>query len=198
MINFKAIEQKWQNKWEKNKAFEVKESKTKKKFYALEMFPYPSGSGLHIGHAFNFTITDIISRFKRMNNFNVLYPVGYDSFGLPAENAAIKAKEHPKKFTEEAIKNFIKQQKKLGFSYDWSRLISTSNPDYYKWDQWIFLQMYKKGLAYKKEAPVNWCPKCNTVLANEQVHDGKCWRHEDTNVEVKNLNQWFQNNRICR
>ncbi|MBT7238089.1 leucine--tRNA ligase [Candidatus Woesearchaeota archaeon] len=190
MTNFKAIEQKWQNKWEKSKAFEVKKS-TKKKFYALEMFPYPSGSGLHIGHAFNFTITDIIARFKRMNNFNVLYPVGYDSFGLPAENAAIKAKEHPKKFTEEAIKNFIIQQKKLGFSYDWSRIISTSNPEYYKWDQWIFLQMYKKGLAYKKEAPVNWCPKCNTVLANEQVHEGKCWRHEDTKVEVKNLNQWF-------
>ncbi|MBT3416633.1 leucine--tRNA ligase [Candidatus Woesearchaeota archaeon] len=190
MVNFNAIEQKWQNRWEEEKAFEVKETK-KKKFYALEMFPYPSGTGLHIGHAFNFTITDIISRFKRLNGFNVLYPVGYDSFGLPAENAAIKAKKHPKEYTEAAIKNFIKQQKKLGFSYDWSRLVSTSSPDYYKWDQWIFLEMYKKGLAYKKNAPVNWCSKCNTVLANEQVHDGKCWRHETTDVEVKNLNQWF-------
>jgi leucyl-tRNA synthetase len=191
MVNFNAIEEKWQTRWEEEKAFEVKESKKKKKFYALEMFPYPSGTGLHIGHTFNFTITDIISRFKRLKGFNVLYPVGYDSFGLPAENAAIKAKKHPKEFTEAAIKNFIKQQKKLGFSYDWSRLISTSSPDYYKWDQWLFLQMYKKGLAYKKNAPVNWCPKCNTVLANEQVHDGKCWRHENTDVEIKNLNQWF-------
>jgi len=190
MVNFNAIEQKWQNRWEEEKAFEVKESK-KKKFYALEMFPYPSGTGLHIGHAFNFTITDIISRFKRLKGYNVLYPVGYDSFGLPAENAAIKAKKHPKEYTDAAIKNFMKQQKKLGFSYDWSRLVTTSSPDYYKWDQWIFLEMYKKGLAYKKNAPVNWCSKCNTVLANEQVHDGKCWRHETTDVEVKNLNQWF-------
>ena len=191
MVNFNAIEKKWQTKWEEGKAFEAKENKKKKKFYTLEMFPYPSGTGLHVGHAFNFTISDIISRFKRLKGFNVLYPVGYDSFGLPAENAAIKSKKHPKEFTEAAIKNFIKQQKKLGFSYDWSRLISTSDPDYYKWDQWLFLQMYKKGLAYKKNAPVNWCSKCNTVLANEQVHDGKCWRHENTAVEVKNLNQWF-------
>ena len=190
MPNFKQIENKWQKAWEKSKIFQVKES-SKKKFYVLEMYPYPSGSGLHMGHAFNYTIGDIQARFRRMQGFNVLYPMGFDSFGLPAENAAIKAKSHPKKFTEKAIKNYIKQMKELGLSYDWSRLIETHKPDYYKWDQWIFLQMFKKGLAYKKEAPVNWCPKCKTVLANEQVHNGFCWRHENTQVEVKSLDQWF-------
>lgn len=191
MPNFKQIESKWQKAWEKSKIFQVKDSSKKKKFYVLEMYPYPSNFGLHMGHAFNYTLGDIQARFKRMNNYNVLYPMGFDSFGLPAENAAIKAKSHPKKFTEKAIKNYIKQMKELGLSYDWSRIIETHKPEYYKWDQWIFLQMLKKGLAYKKEAPVNWCPKCKTVLANEQVHNGKCWRHENTKVEVKNLNQWF-------
>ena len=190
MPNFKQIENKWQKAWEDKKIFQVKKS-SKKKFYVLEMYPYPSGSGLHMGHAFNYTIGDIFTRFKRMQGFNVLYPMGYDSFGLPAENAAIKAKSHPKKFTERAIKNYIKQMKELGLSYDWSRIIETHKPDYYKWDQWIFLKMFERGLAYKKQAPVNWCPKCKTVLANEQVQNGKCWRHEDTNVEVKNLEQWF-------
>ena len=190
MTNFKAIEKKWQKKWQEEEIFKVKES-TKKKHYVLEMFPYPSSSGLHMGHALNYSIGDIFARFKRMNGLNVIYPMGFDSFGLPAENAAIKANAHPKQFTEEAIENYIQQMKSLGLSYDWSRKIITSNPDYYKWDQWIFLQMFKKGLAYKKEAPVNWCPDCNTVLANEQVHDGKCWRHENTKVEIKNLNQWF-------
>jgi len=188
---FSQIEKKWQNEWEKKKIFQVKERKGKKKFYVLEMFAYPSGSGLHMGHAFNYTIGDIYARFMRMNGFNVLYPFGYDSLGLPAENAAIKAKIHPKKYTEKAIANFIKQQKALGLSYDWSRLIKTHDPEYYKWDQWIFLQMFKKGLAYRKKAPVNYCPKCKTVLANEQVIQGKCWRHEDTNVEIKHLEQWF-------
>jgi len=188
--NFKKIEQKWQKKWEDKKIFQVKESR-KKKFYVLEMFPYPSGSGLHMGHALNYIIGDIYSRFKRMNGFNVLHPMGYDSLGLPAENAAIKVGIHPKKYTENSIKNFIKQQKGLGLSYDWSRLVKTSDPNYYKWDQWIFLKMYEKGLVYRKKAPVNWCPKCNTVLANEQVHDGKCWRHKDTKVQVKQLEQWF-------
>ena len=190
MPNFKQIESKWQKAWEDKKIFQVKES-SKKKFYVLEMYPYPSGSGLHMGHAFNYTIGDIQARFRRMQGFNVLYPMGFDSFGLPAENAAIKAKAHPKKFTEQAIKNYIQQMKELGLSYDWSRIIETHKPEYYKWDQWIFLQMFKKGLAYKKEAPVNWCPKCKTVLANEQVHNGMCWRHKDTQVEVKNLDQWF-------
>ncbi len=188
--NFKSIEKKWQNKWEKAKIFEVKKNK-KRKYYVLEMWPYPSASGLHMGHAFNYIIGDIYARFKRMQGFNVLYPMGYDSFGLPAENAAIKAKSHPKKFTEDAIRNFIKQQKSLGLSYDWSRMIEAHKPDYYKWDQWIFLKMFEKGLVYRKEAPVNFCPKCNTVLANEQVHNGKCWRHEDTDVEIKYLKQWF-------
>ena len=191
VVNFSSIEKKWHDKWEKAKAFQVKEDRKKKKCYVLEMFPYPSSSGLHMGHALNYTIGDIYSRFKRMSGYNVLYPTGFDSFGLPAENAAIKAKAHPKKFTEEAIKNYIKQMKGLGLSYDWSRMVETHKPDYYKWDQWIFLKMFEKGLAYKKKAPVNFCPKCNTVLANEQVIGGKCWRHEDTDVEVKNLEQWF-------
>jgi len=190
MINFSKIESKWQKRWEEKKIFQVKESK-KKKFYCLEMYPYPSGSGLHMGHAFNYTIGDIYARFKRMQGFNVLYPMGYDSFGLPAENAAIGAKIHPKKYTEKSINNFIKQQKKLGLSYDWSRLIKTSDPEYYKWNQFFFLELMKKGLIYRKQAIVNWCPKCNTVLANEQVHNGKCWRHKDTDVEEKSLEQWF-------
>ena len=189
-MNFKKIEKKWQDKWEKSKIFEVKKNK-KPKYYVLEMFPYPSGSGLHMGHALNYTIGDIIARFKIMNGFNVLHPMGFDSLGLPAENAAIKAKENPKKYTEKAVKNYIKQMKNLGLSYDWSRVLASHEPEYYKWDQWIFLKMFEKGLAYKKESPVNWCSKCKTVLANEQVHDGKCWRHEDTNVEVKHLNQWY-------
>ncbi len=189
-INFAKIEKKWQGRWAKAKCFQVKEGK-KKKYYVLEMYPYPSASGLHMGHAFNYTIGDVYARFKRMNGFNVLYPMGFDSFGLPAENAAIKAKSHPKKFTEKAISNYVKQMKELGLSYDWSRLIMSHKPDYYKWDQWIFLQMLKKGLVYKKESPVNWCPKCRTVLANEQVHNGKCEYHGDTDVQIKHLNQWY-------
>jgi leucyl-tRNA synthetase len=191
MTDFNAIAKKWQKLWEENKIFEVKEDPKKKKYYVLEMYPYPSGSGLHMGHARNYCIGDAFSRFKRMKGLNVLYPMGYDSFGLPAENAAIKAKSHPKIFTEKAIQNFISQQKSLGLSYDWSRMIMSHDPGYYKWDQWIFLKMYEKGLVYKKKSAVNWCPKCDTVLANEQVHNGKCWRHEDTNVEIKDLEQWF-------
>ena len=190
-MDFKKTEKKWQGKWEKAKIFNVKENSKKKKYYVLEMFPYPSSSGLHMGHAFNYTIGDIFARFKRMNGFNVLYPMGYDSFGLPAENAAIKAKTHPKKFTEEAINNFIKQQKALGLSYDWDRILSTCQPEYYMWNQYFFLKFFEKGLVYRKKAPVNWCPKCETVLANEQVHNGKCWRHTDTHVEIKQLEQWF-------
>jgi len=190
-IDFKKIEQKWQKKWEEKKIFEVKENSKKKKFYVLEMFPYPSGSGLHMGHAWNYTIGDILARFKIMQEFNVLHPMGYDSLGLPAENAAIKVGEHPEIYTKKSIANFIKQQKELGLSYDWTRILSSADSKYYKWDQWIFLKMLEKGLAYQKEASVNWCPKCKSVLANEQVHDGKCWRHEDTNVEIKILKQWF-------
>jgi len=188
--NFKSIERKWQKKWEEKKIFEVKEGKGKK-YYVLEMYPYPSASGLHMGHAFNYTIGDVYARFKRMNGFNVLYPMGYDSLGLPAENAAIKVGEHPRKYTEKAIKNFIKQQKSLGLSYDWSRVLWSHDTDYYKWNQYWFLKFMEKGLVYRKKAPVNWCPKCKTVLANEQVHNGFCWRHKDTEVEIKHLEQWF-------
>jgi len=191
MADFSKIEKKWQEKWEKSSVFKVKEDPKKKKYYCLEMFPYPSGSGLHMGHALNYTIGDIYTRFKRMNNFNVLYPMGYDSFGLPAENAAIKAGVHPKEFTTKAINNFISQQKSLGLSYDWDRMVSTCTPEYYKWNQFFFLKFMEKGLVYRKKAPVNWCPECNTVLANEQVHDGKCWRHTETEVEQKDLEQWF-------
>ena len=191
MTDFNKIAQKWQKKWEDKGIFKVKEDPKKKKYYVLEMYPYPSGSGLHMGHARNYCIGDAFARFKRMQGFNVLYPMGYDSLGLPAENAAVKAKSHPRIFTEKSIANFIRQQKSLGLSYDWDRMVETHKPDYYKWDQWIFLKMYEKGLAYKRKAFANWCSKCNTVLANEQVHDGKCWRHTDTLVELKELNQWF-------
>ncbi|HLC85975.1 MAG TPA: leucine--tRNA ligase [Candidatus Nanoarchaeia archaeon] len=191
MVNFKQIETKWQKEWEKQKAFKVKEDSKKKKFYCIEMFPYPSSTGLHMGHALNYIIGDIFARFKRMQEFNVLYPMGYDAFGLPAENAAIKAGEHPASYTEKAIKNFILQQKALGLSYDWDKKLTTSEPEYYKWNQYFFLKFYEAGLVYRKNSAVNWCPKCQTVLANEQVHSGKCWRHEDTNVEIKQLEQWF-------
>ncbi|HED05584.1 MAG TPA: leucine--tRNA ligase, partial [Ignavibacteria bacterium] len=189
--NFRVIEKKWQKKWAKEKIFEVKIDKKKEKYYVLEMLPYPSGSGLHMGHALNYSIGDVLARFKRMNGFNVLYPMGFDSFGLPAENAAIKAGEHPKLFTEHAIKNYIRQMKEMGLSYDWSKIVSTMEPEYYVWNQYFFLEMLKKGLIYRKKAPVNFCKKCNTVLANEQVHNGKCWRHENTNVKIKQLEQWF-------
>ncbi len=191
MAEFNKIEKKWQDRWAKAKIFEVKEEPKKKKYYVLEMYPYPSSSGLHMGHARNYAIGDCFARYKRMHGFNVLYPMGYDSFGLPAENAAIKARSHPKLFTEKAIKNFVRQQKELGLSYDWNKMLASHTPEYYKWDQWIFLQLFKKGLAYKKVAAVNWCPECNTVLANEQVVQGKCWRHTETDVIQKELNQWF-------
>ena len=190
-IDYQRIEKKWQKKWEEKKIFEVKEDKKKKKYYVLEMYPYPSSSGLHMGHAFNYTIGDIQARFMRLKGFDVLYPMGYDSFGLPAENAAIKAGTHPKKFTNNSIKNFIIQQKALGLSYDWDRMIYSHDPNYYKWNQYFFLKFLDKGLVYRKKSAVNWCSRCQTVLANEQVHSGKCWRHEDTDVEIKQLEQWF-------
>ncbi len=189
-INFKVIESKWQRKWQEKKVFSVNEKK-KNKYYVLEMFPYPSATGLHMGHSLNFTIGDISARFRRMNGFNVLHPMGFDALGLPAENAAIKAKQHPKEYTKKATTYFTKQMKKLGFSYDWNRKVETTDSGYYKWDQWIFLKMLEKKIAYRKKAPVNWCSKCETVLANEQVVNGKCWRHEDTDVEIKHLEQWF-------
>ena len=187
----KQIESKWQKKWEQEKVFQTKKNSKKKKFYVLEMFPYPSALGLHMGHALNYTIGDIYARFKRMRGFHVLYPMGFDALGLPAENAAIKAGTHPKSYTKKAIDNYIKQMKDLGLSYDWSKLVSTLEPEYYKWNQLFFLKFLEKGLAYRKKSAVNWCPKCNTVLANEQVHNGRCWRHEDTEVEIKHLEQWY-------
>ncbi len=190
-INFSHIEKKWQEKWEKEKTFEVKENSKKKKYYVLEMFPYPSGTGLHMGHALNYTIGDIYARFKRMNGFNVLYPMGYDAFGLPAENAAIKAGEAPKDYTEKAMKNFMIQQKVLGISYDWGRKIVTCYPEYYKWNQYFFLKFFENNLVYKKKSAANWCDKCNSVLANEQVHNGKCWIHKDCEVVIKHIEQWF-------
>lgn len=189
-ISFSRLEKKWQKRWENAKAFRARDGKGRK-FYCLEMYPYPSASGLHMGHALNYSIGDIYARFKRMNGFNVLYPMGFDSFGLPAENAAVKEGAHPKKFTESAIKNYIRQMKELGLSYDWSRMIMSHDPEYYKWNQYFFLKFLERGLAYRKKASVNWCRKCNSVLANEQVHNGKCWRHKDCEVEVKQLEQWF-------
>ncbi|MBW2980210.1 leucine--tRNA ligase [Candidatus Woesearchaeota archaeon] len=189
MTDFNKIAQKWQKKWAEKGIFKVKEDPKKKKYYVLEMFPYPSGY-LHMGHVRNYSIGDAFARYKRMNGFNVLYPTGYDSLGLPAENAAIKNKSHPKEWTLKCIEMMKQQQKMLGLSYDWDRLVPTMDPEYYRWNQWIFLKLFEKGLAYKKKANVNWCNKCNTVLANEQVHDGKCWRC-NTEVDKKEIEQWF-------
>ncbi|MCQ2743556.1 MAG: leucine--tRNA ligase [bacterium] len=183
------IEKRWQAKWEETKTFHTPDCSDKPKYFALSMFPYPSGR-LHMGHVRNYTITDVIARFKKMNGFNVLHPIGWDSFGLPAENAAMQHNADPAKWTDENIAYMTKQLKMLGLSYDWDREVTTCKPEYYKWTQWLFLQLYKKGLAYKKEAAVNWCDKCGTVLANEQVIDGKCWRC-DSVVEKKYLSQWF-------
>ena len=171
--NFAAIESKWQKFWEENKTFKTSLDPKKEKFYALDMFPYPSGAGLHVGHPEGYTATDIVSRYKRMNGFNVLHPMGWDSFGLPAENYAIKTGIHPDKITQQNIATFKRQLKMLGFSYDWDREVATSNIDYYRWTQWIFVQLYNKGLAYEEEILVNWCPELGTVLANEEIVDGK-------------------------
>jgi leucyl-tRNA synthetase len=186
-MEHKQIEEKWQKKWAEKKTFQAKEKG--KKFYCLEMFPYPSGK-LHMGHVRNYSIGDAFARFKRLQGFSVLYPTGYDSFGLPAENAAIKRGVKPWEWTEKCIKEIIRQQKLMGLSYDWERMVVTCREDYYKWSQWLFLQMLKKGLAYKKKAEINWCPGCKTVLANEQVEEGMCWRC-DNQVEAKELSQWF-------
>ena len=171
--NHLKIESKWQDIWENEKTFKSEIDPDKEKCYILDMFPYPSGAGLHVGHPLGYTATDIYSRFKRLNNFNVLHPIGWDAFGLPAEQYAIKTGTHPKITTEENIKNFKRQIKMLGFSYDWDREINTTDEKYYKWTQWIFLQLYKKGLAYEAKVPVNWCPELKAVLANEEVVDGK-------------------------
>ena len=187
--DFKKIENKWQKTWKDEKTFKTVDDFSKEKYYVLEMFPYPSGK-LHMGHVRNYSIGDAIARIKKMQGFNVLHPMGFDSFGLPAENAAIKNNVEPSEWTENNTKEMEEQLDKLGFSYDWDREVSTCRPDYYRWMQWIFIQFYKKGLAYKKENPVNWCPSCKTVLANEQVVNGECERCKST-VGKKNLSQWY-------
>ncbi len=191
IYNPKKIEAKWQKTWQKNN-FEVWSADDKareQKKYILDMFPYPSGDGLHVGHVEGYTASDILSRYYRMRGFNVLHPMGWDAFGLPAENYAIQKKIHPRFVVEKNIKNFTKQLRSLGFSYDWQREINTTDPEYYKWTQWIFLQLFNKGLAYEAEVPVNWCPSCKTVLANEEVINDKCERC-GTEVERKKLKQW--------
>ena len=190
---FETIEPKWQKFWEENKTFKAVEDEKfpkEKRMYVLDMFPYPSAAGLHVGHPEGYTATDIYCRYLRMNGYNVLHPMGYDAFGLPAENYAIKTGTHPKTTTNANIEHFTKQIKSLGFSYDWDRCVSTCEPNYYKWTQWIFLQLYKKGLAYEAETPINWCPSCMTGLANEEVKDGKCERC-GAEVTHKTIRQWI-------
>jgi leucyl-tRNA synthetase len=187
----KAIESKWQKRWEDARVFESEVDPRKAKYYVLEMLPYPSGT-LHMGHMRNYAIGDVVARVKRMRGCNVMHPMGWDAFGLPAENAAIKNNTHPRIWTNTNIKEFQRVLRRFGFSYDWRREISTCEPEYYRWNQWFFLKMLERGLAYRKKSRVNWCPKCCTVLANEQVvNGGYCWRHEDTLVEAKEISQWF-------
>src|SRR2546427_232833 len=183
--NAHEVEEKWFERWQNDPSLYAAEvNSTKPKYYVLEMLPYPSGA-LHMGHVRNYAIGDALARYMWMNGYNVLHPMGWDSFGLPAENAAISANTPPREWTLRNIANMKAQMKRLGFAYDWSREVTTCFPEYYKWNQWFFLKLYEKGLAYRKKSKVNWCPKCATVLANEQVVDGCCWRHEDTTVEQR-------------
>ena len=185
------IESKWQKEWENKNIYRTEDKlENKENYYVLEMFAYPSGK-LHVGHLRNYTIGDAIARYKKMNGYNVLHPFGWDSFGLPAENAAIDNGAHPGDWTKKNIDNMKRQLKLMGISHDWSRELATYQENYYKWNQWMFIKMYEKGLVYKKKSYVNWCPECNTVLANEQVEDGKCWRHSKTDVIQKELDQWY-------
>jgi leucyl-tRNA synthetase len=187
--DFQAVESKWQAAWEAGNAFRVIEDPAKPKFYCLEMYPYPSGR-IHMGHVRNYSIGDVIARFKMMRGFNVLHPIGWDALGMPAENAAIKYGTHPQKWTLDNIAHMKMQLKRMGFAYDWSREVNSCLPEYYKWNQWMFLKMFERGLAYRRESWVNWCPTCRTVLANEQSAGGTCWRCDDT-VEQKKMEQWF-------
>ncbi|MFZ3199855.1 MAG: leucine--tRNA ligase [Candidatus Acidiferrales bacterium] len=189
--NPQEIEAKWQRVWKEQGAFHAEDGDASRtKYYVLEMLPYPSGT-LHMGHMRNYTIGDAVARYKRMRGYNVLHPMGWDAFGLPAENAAIKNATHPRDWTQANIKEFRQVLDRFGFSYDWRREISTCEPEYYRWNQWFFLRMLEKGIAFRKKSRVNWCPECKTVLANEQVIDGFCWRHEATRVETRELEQWF-------
>jgi leucyl-tRNA synthetase len=188
--NPQEIEKKWQDQWEKEKLFKVAEDPAKEKYYLLEMFPYPSGK-IHMGHVRNYTIGDVVARYMRMKGKNVLHPMGWDAFGLPAENAAIENKTHPARWTYNNIANMKAQLKRMGFSYDWDREVTTCNPEYYRWEQLVFIKMFEKGLAYKKRTFVNWCESCQTVLAKEQVENGRCWRHSDREVTLKEMDSWF-------
>ncbi|HBZ87175.1 MAG TPA: leucine--tRNA ligase, partial [Candidatus Edwardsbacteria bacterium] len=188
--NFKEIEAKWQETWEREKTFRAHDDCDKPKAYYLEFFPYPSGSGLHVGHLKNYVPMDALCRYKSMSGFNVLHPMGWDAFGQPAENEAIKKGRNPRQMVPEYAANYKRTLKLAGCSYDWDREINSSLPDYYKWTQWIFILLYKKGLAYRDTAPINWCPACKTGLANEEVKEGRCWRC-DTVVEKRPMPQWF-------
>ena len=187
--DIKNIESKWQKFWEKHETFHVKADPSKPKYYVLEMFPYPSGK-IHMGHVRNYTIADVIARYKMMRGFNVLHPIGYDAFGQPAENAAIKNKTNPAQWTRHCITQMHDELKKMGFSYDWDCEFSTCDAEYYKWNQWIFIKMFERGLSFKKASSVNWCPDCETTLANEEVINGLCWRCK-TAVVQKDLEQWY-------
>ena len=187
--NPSSIEDKWQSFWEKTELFRVAENEKKEKYYLLEMFPYPSGK-IHMGHVRNYTIGDVVARYKRMQGLNVLHPMGWDAFGMPAENAAIANKTHPAAWTYDNIDTMRSQLKRMGFSYDWDREIATCRPEYYRWEQWLFIRMFEKDMAYRKESSVNWCEPCQTVLANEQVEAGMCWRCGKP-VRQKKLEQWF-------
>ena len=189
-MDYKKIEEKWQKKWKETKLYQFDKTSDKKKLYMLEMFSYPSGAKLHLGHWYNFGVADTWARFKSMDGYHLFHPMGFDAFGLPAENYAIKTGVHPSISTEENIKTMEGQLSRIGGSWDWDYEVVTCRPDYYKWTQWMFLKLYEKGLAYKKEAPVNYCPSCNTVLANEQVISGECERC-GTVVVRKNMSQWF-------
>src|SRR5690554_406630 len=186
---FNKIEPKWQKYWQEKGLFKTDEKLDKKKYYVLSMFPYPSGA-LHMGHVSNYSIGDAVTRYKLMQGCNVMQPMGYDSFGLPAENFAIQNKTHPRKATEENIDTMRGQFDRMGFGLDWSREVSTCRPGYYKWNQWLFKRLYEKGLVYRKKAYLNWCEECQTVLANEQVEQGQCWRCESP-VQQKEMEQWF-------
>src|SRR5688572_4001270 len=185
-----VIEPRWQEYWEKEGTFVATEDRSKPKFYALDMFPYPSGKGLHVGHPAGYTASDVVSRYKRATGFNVLHPMGYDSFGLPAEQKAIEEGVPPQQSTDESINTFRRQLKRLGYSYDWTREVSTASPDYYKWTQWIFAKLYEKGLAYQADMFVNWCPALGTVLANDEVIDGKSERGGHPVIRQK-MRQWM-------
>src|SRR5246500_3539154 len=189
--NVRESEAKWRKAWADAQIFKTDNEDPRPKYYVLEMFPYPSGR-IHMGHVRNYAMGDVVARYKRARGFNVLHPMGWDAFGLPAENAAVANKVHPRSWTNNNIAEFQRVLRRFGFSYDWRREISTCEPEYYRWNQWFFLRMLERGLAYRKKSRVNWCPKCCTVLANEQVvNGGYCWRHEKTLVEAREIEQWF-------